>query len=78
MVVVPRADDVMGEVGVAVVALREGAAAPSLADLRTFAEGRLATWKLPEAVVVVDDLPRTAMDKIDRRAAAELAAREAS
>jgi acyl-CoA synthetase (AMP-forming)/AMP-acid ligase II len=72
--VVPRADPVMGEIGVAVVVPRDPAAPPSLDDLREYATGRIATWKLPEAVRFVESLPLTAMQKLDRRA---LAAQEA-
>jgi acyl-CoA synthetase (AMP-forming)/AMP-acid ligase II len=61
--VVPRPDDVLGEVGVAVVvAARE----LPLDELRAFAAPRLATYKLPDAVVRVDELPLTTMDKVDR------------
>lgn len=71
--VVPRHDDVMGEVGVAVVVPRDGAAGPpSLAELRAFAEPSLARHKLPEAMVTVDSLPLTSMDKVDRTALARL------
>jgi acyl-CoA synthetase (AMP-forming)/AMP-acid ligase II len=68
--VVPRADPVMGEIGVAVVVPRDPAAPPSLEDLRQYATGRIATWKLPEAVRFVESLPLTAMQKLDRRALA--------
>jgi acyl-CoA synthetase (AMP-forming)/AMP-acid ligase II len=68
--VVPRPDDVMGEIGVAVVVARHGAAAPSLDDLRAFAAPRLARYKLPEALHPLDALPLTAMEKVDRRALA--------
>jgi acyl-CoA synthetase (AMP-forming)/AMP-acid ligase II len=64
--VIPRLDPVMGEIGVAVVVGRSSGDAPSLDALREHARGRLATYKLPEAVLVVDELPRTAMEKIDR------------
>ncbi|HMC43165.1 MAG TPA: 2-aminobenzoate-CoA ligase, partial [Acidimicrobiales bacterium] len=74
--VVPRPDHVMGEIGVAVVVPRPGAL-PSLDDLRRFAAGRLAPFKLPEALEVVDALPRNAMEKVDRRALAQAAARTA-
>lgn len=76
LAVVPRPDPVMGEVGVAVVVPRDPAAPPSLDDLRGHAEGRLATWKLPEHLRVADALPLTPMQKLDRRslAAAEAAA----
>ena len=69
--VVGRPDPVMGEIGVAVV-VPVAAASPSLDDLRRFAEGRLASHKLPEDLVLVDALPLTAMEKVDRRALAAL------
>jgi acyl-CoA synthetase (AMP-forming)/AMP-acid ligase II len=68
VVVVPRPDDVMGEIGVAVVVPVDDAAAPALDDLRAHAEGRLASYKLPEAVRIVEEIPLTAMQKVDRRA----------
>ncbi|MFN8052492.1 MAG: AMP-binding protein [Acidimicrobiales bacterium] len=68
--VVPRPDDVMGEIGVAAVVVAAGAEAPTLDDLRAFAGDRLARWKLPEAMVVLDALPLTTMQKVDRAALA--------
>jgi len=73
VVVAPRADDVMGEVGVAIVVPMEPGQPPTLEDLRTFGAERLATWKLPEAIVAVEALPLTAMQKLDRAAAARIA-----
>jgi len=64
--VIARPDDIMGEIGVAVI-VAEGTP-PTLLDLRTFAATRLAHHKLPEAIRVVDALPRNASDKVDRRA----------
>jgi acyl-CoA synthetase (AMP-forming)/AMP-acid ligase II len=66
-VVVPRPDGVMGEIGVAVVVPRDPAAPPTLDDLRGFLTGRIAAYKLPEAVRIVEALPLTPMQKIDRR-----------
>jgi acyl-CoA synthetase (AMP-forming)/AMP-acid ligase II len=60
---------------VAVVVPREGAAAPSVDELRTYAEDRLARYKLPEEVVVVDALPLTPMEKLDRKALAAMVKR---
>lgn len=68
--VVPRADSVMGEIGVAVVVPRAGLGIPTLADLRSFASGQLAAYKLPEDLMVVEALPLTSMEKVDRRALA--------
>jgi acyl-CoA synthetase (AMP-forming)/AMP-acid ligase II len=67
-VVVPRPDPVMGEIGVAVVVPHDPAAPPTLDDLRRFLSGRLAAYKLPEDIQVVDALPLTPMQKVDRRA----------
>ncbi|HEV7524237.1 MAG TPA: class I adenylate-forming enzyme family protein [Acidimicrobiia bacterium] len=66
--VVPRADDVMGEIGVAAVVPRDRARPPALADLRAFAAPHIASYKLPEAIHVVDALPLTVGEKVDRRA----------
>jgi acyl-CoA synthetase (AMP-forming)/AMP-acid ligase II len=68
--VVPRADDVWGQVGVAVVVATDPAAPPTLDDLRGHGRVRLAAFKLPDDVVVVDTLPRTPMEKLDRHALA--------
>jgi len=65
--IVPRADPVMGEIGVAAVVPRDGATV-GLPGLREFARGRLARHKLPEAITVLDALPLTAGEKVDRRA----------
>jgi acyl-CoA synthetase (AMP-forming)/AMP-acid ligase II len=72
--VAPRPDPVMGEIGVAVVVPVDPTRPPQLEDLRRFASGRLAAYKLPEAIRIADALPLTAVDKIDRQA---LAAEEA-
>jgi len=66
--VVSRRDDVMGEVGVAVVAAVAGAAPPTINEIRAFAADRLAHHKLPEGILVVDALPLTPMEKVDKRA----------
>jgi len=49
-----------GEVVTAVVVVRSGAAVPDLAALRSFCDGRLAPFKQPRRLAVVDALPRTA------------------
>jgi acyl-CoA synthetase (AMP-forming)/AMP-acid ligase II len=66
--VIPRSDPVMGEIGVAVVVARHGCPPPDLEELRVHAQDRLAHHKLPEAIVVLSELPRTAMEKVDRGA----------
>jgi acyl-CoA synthetase (AMP-forming)/AMP-acid ligase II len=76
--VVPRLDAVMGEIGVAVVVARRGDDAPTLDALREYGRDRLAAYKLPEAIVVTGELPRTAMEKIDRTALGTLVAEAAA
>jgi acyl-CoA synthetase (AMP-forming)/AMP-acid ligase II len=70
VVVVPRPDPVMGEVGVAVVVPRDIANPPTLDDLRRDAGTRLSSHKLPEALRIVEALPLTPMQKVDRNALA--------
>jgi len=65
--IVPRPDDVMGEIGVAVVVPVDPARPPSLDEVRAFLEPRLARYKLPEAIRFVDAIPLTPMQKVDRR-----------
>lgn len=72
LVVVPRADEVMGEIGVAVVEPADPARPPTLEDLRAHGRTRLARHELPEDVVVVDRVPLTSLHKLDRQAAARL------
>ena len=65
--VVARPDPVMGEIGLAVVVPQDRATPPTLEDLRAFGAGALARYKLPEALELVDELPRNATGKVDRR-----------
>lgn len=71
--VVPQSDDLMGEVGVALVVAADATAPPSLTMLREHCENRIARYKWPEVVVIVEAIPLTSAQKIDRRAAAQLA-----
>jgi acyl-CoA synthetase (AMP-forming)/AMP-acid ligase II len=63
------ADPVLGQIGVAfVVPSVDGA--PTLDELRQWVRERLADYKAPDRLNLVDDLPLTAMSKIDKRALA--------
>jgi acyl-CoA synthetase (AMP-forming)/AMP-acid ligase II len=66
--IVPRADSVMGEIGVAVVVPRDPQHVPTIDELRAFAAPNVASYKLPEALIVRPELPLTAGEKVDRRA----------
>ncbi|HEY3095612.1 MAG TPA: AMP-binding protein [Acidimicrobiia bacterium] len=61
---------VLGEVGVAFVVAVPGAAEPTLDGLRAWCRDRLADYKAPDRVELVDDLPLTSMLKVDKHALA--------
>ncbi len=71
--VVAAAAAVLGEIGVAFVVLAPGAPAPSLAELRDWCADRLADYKSPDRLVIVDSLPVNAGHKIDKQALASAA-----
>jgi acyl-CoA synthetase (AMP-forming)/AMP-acid ligase II len=66
--VVGVGDPVLGQIGVAFVVPASQAAPPDLDELRKWIRERLADYKAPDRLRVVDDLPLTAMSKIDKRA----------
>ena len=69
--VVGLADQQWGQrVGVAIV-LRQGAAL-EIEALRSWCKERLATYKVPKQMVMVDELPRNAMGKVAKPRVAEL------
>ncbi|MCU0624408.1 MAG: fatty acid--CoA ligase family protein, partial [Gemmatimonadaceae bacterium] len=69
VVVIGVPDDRWGEVGCAVVRLK-GARTLVIGDLRAWARERLAAYKVPHHVRVVDALPRLGSGKVDRSAVA--------
>lgn len=60
-------DEKWGEVGLAVVVLRAGATL-TLDELVSFLDGRIARYKLPRHLELVDELPRTGPGKIAKPA----------
>jgi malonyl-CoA/methylmalonyl-CoA synthetase len=56
--------------------LAPGAGAVDAEGLRAFARERLAPWKVPKDVLLVDDLPRNAMGKVTKPRVRELFATE--
>jgi fatty-acyl-CoA synthase len=59
-------DQRWGEVGRALVVLKDGAGATP-EELLAFLDGRLARYKIPRTVLVVDSLARNASGKLLRR-----------
>jgi acyl-CoA synthetase (AMP-forming)/AMP-acid ligase II len=70
--VVGRPAPVIGELGVACVVPVDGAAPPTLAELRAHVTGELADYKVPDELLIVDELPLTPMLKPDRVALREM------
>ncbi len=65
--VVAMPDRIYGEKGCAFLILREGRAAPSLAELGEFLLGfGLAKYKLPERIELVGEFPLTRVGKVDK------------
>ncbi|WP_046315949.1 fatty-acid--CoA ligase FadD5 [Mycobacterium sp. UM_Kg1] len=62
--VIGRTHEKWGEVPVAIVALVSGEAALTLTDLEPFLNERLARYKHPKELVLVDELPRNASGKV--------------
>jgi len=60
---------VLGEVGVAFVVPAPGEP-PTLEELRSWCSARLADYKAPDRLELVDELPVTPMGKVDKRALA--------
>lgn len=65
--VVGRADEVMGEVPVAFVAIREGVDVTT-DDLNAHLERVLASYKRPEFIEIVTEVPKNPVGKIDKPA----------
>ena len=73
-VVAGRPDERWGERVIGVVSLRAGVAAPDFEEIKTFLAERLAGYKVPKALVWVDEVKRSPAGKQDYRWAKEAAA----
>jgi len=61
-------DDVFGEVGWAFVVPRDANAPPTLEELRAFVGAELASFKRPDGLTLLKEMPVTPMFKVDKRA----------
>ena len=75
--VVGQADDVLGEVVVAYVSVRPGATV-TVEELEALCAERLAKYKRPVAIEVLDELPKNHVGKIDKPALRRLCEGESS
>jgi long-chain acyl-CoA synthetase len=65
-VVVGKPDPVFGQRVFAFVTLTPGAKTSAVSDILDQVRQKLATFKVPEDIVVLDELPRNALNKVDR------------
>lgn len=65
-------DERFGEVGWAFIVPRQPADPPTLAELRSFVGQELASFKRPDGLTLLGDMPVTPMFKVDKRALREL------
>jgi long-chain acyl-CoA synthetase len=59
-------DEVRGQIAKAFVVLKPGESLTA-DDLLAYLKGKIATYKLPREIVIVNELPRTATGKLLRR-----------
>ena len=64
-------DETWGESVMAFIALREGANM-EYADLKSWCEGKMSSYKIPKAIRIIDALPRNAMGKVTKPKLKEL------
>jgi 3-oxocholest-4-en-26-oate---CoA ligase len=74
-IVVGVPDERFGERCAAILTLAEGASAPSQSDIEEHLSDRVARYKVPRTIEVVDEIVRSPVGKADYRWARELAAR---
>ena len=65
--VVGRPAEHGGEEIVAALVLRDGAAEPSLEEIRAFCKTSLAAYKAPRAITIVEELPKSMLGKVLRK-----------
>lgn len=59
-------DEIWGETVVATIVLDEGVQVPELGEIQEFCAQRLAAFKLPRLLLVLPEIPRTAVGDVDR------------
>lgn len=69
--IVGRPDDVFGEIGWAFIVPRSPADPPTLEELRLYVGKELASFKRPDGLTILTDMPVTPMFKVDKRALKE-------
>eukprot|EP00472_Partenskyella_glossopodia_P014603 CAMPEP_0197520502 /NCGR_PEP_ID=MMETSP1318-20131121/5857_1 /TAXON_ID=552666 /ORGANISM="Partenskyella glossopodia, Strain RCC365" /LENGTH=525 /DNA_ID=CAMNT_0043072111 /DNA_START=274 /DNA_END=1851 /DNA_ORIENTATION=+ len=65
--VLGETDETWGESVVAVIRWKDSQNAPSLADFQDFLKPKLATYKVPRKVYSVEEIPKNAMGKVNKK-----------
>ena len=65
-------DDMFGEIGWVFIVPRDRRLAPTLEEIRAFVGEELASFKRPDGMTLVEELPLTPMFKVDKRALREV------
>ena len=73
-----KPDPVLGQRVFGFVKLASGAREGVVAEILQNVAGRLAPYKVPEGLQVVDALPRNGLGKVDRRALEKMASQDES
>ena len=72
-VVVPYPDEILGELGLAMICVQDPERPPTLEQLREHGSHLIAKYKLPDLVVIAQSLPLTKAQKLDRATARDMA-----
>lgn len=60
-------DERLGEIVKAYVSLNRGFTPPTEDELKTFVSSRIASYKVPERIEFLEEMPHTAVGKVDRK-----------
>jgi len=74
--IVPTPVPVLGEIGVAYIVPSDAANPPTLEALRSWLKNKIADYKAPERMVIMNELPLTSMLKVDKKTLTALAKEE--
>eukprot|EP00468_Gymnochlora_sp_CCMP2014_P009576 CAMPEP_0167756752 /NCGR_PEP_ID=MMETSP0110_2-20121227/9556_1 /TAXON_ID=629695 /ORGANISM="Gymnochlora sp., Strain CCMP2014" /LENGTH=487 /DNA_ID=CAMNT_0007642889 /DNA_START=102 /DNA_END=1565 /DNA_ORIENTATION=+ len=66
-VVVGKKDSTWGETAVCVIRFRDQKSFFSLEELKEFLQTRLASYKIPRELIVVEEIPKNAMGKVNKK-----------
>lgn len=72
--IIGKVTEVIGEIGIAFIVPQDPDAPPSLEEVREWCKSRIADYKAPDEIRIIDAIPVTPLMKVDKRALAKLVA----